>query len=47
MMSIAVKAVLILLAKLLVMGSHKSVVPCWLGAARDYGFKNCADEVLS
>lgn len=47
MRSITVNAVLILLAKRWVMGSHNSAVPCWLAAACDYGFKNRADEVLS
>lgn len=47
MLSITINAVPVLIAKLLAMGSHNSVVPCWLATACDYGFKNCADEVLS
>lgn len=47
MMSITANAGPRLIAKLSVMGSHNRVVPYWLAAACDYGFKNCADEVFT
>lgn len=46
MMFITVNALPI--AKLLVKGWHKSIVPCWLVTACDYhSFKNCDREALS